>query len=59
LIVVIVIDTISVSIKPSSIALVRIVGIEHLNKQTTNNAFGILGTRLIDLFSRRSANTCP
>jgi hypothetical protein len=50
LIVVIVIDTISVSITPTSIALVRIVGIEHLNNQTTNNAFGILGTRLIYLF---------
>jgi hypothetical protein len=31
----IVIDTISVSIKPSSIALVPIIGIEELNKQQT------------------------
>jgi hypothetical protein len=59
LIVAIVIDTISVSIKPSSIALIRIVGIEQTKNQTTNNAFGILGTRLIYFFSRRSVNTSP
>jgi hypothetical protein len=35
LVIMIVIDTISISIKPSSIALVPITGIEQLNKQQT------------------------
>jgi hypothetical protein len=43
LIIVIVIDAISVSIKPSSIALDPIVGIEQLNKQqTTPSAYSAL-----------------
>jgi Gpi18-like mannosyltransferase len=61
LIVVIVIDTISVSIKPSSIALVPFVGIEQLNnQQTTPSAYSALHSFIyLFIFSRRSANTCP